>query len=102
MMRKSGMLGRARHDGVALVCLLLAACSSPEPTTIDGSTAEAFAETSAAARQDLPAADRLDFDRALTTLPARRHSAADPEALRRTTFDGMTGADVVEDYRRRR
>ena len=86
---------------VALPLLLLASCSSPEQTTIDGSTADTFAETSAAARQDLPAADRLDFDRALTTLPARRHSADDPEALRRTTFDGMTGAEVVRDYRQR-
>jgi hypothetical protein len=81
--------------------LLLAACSSPEPTLIDGSSPAAFGTTTAEARQELPAADRLDFDRALTSLPARRHSAADPDALRRTTFGGMTAADVVKDYRAR-
>jgi hypothetical protein len=92
---------RARHDGAGLVFLLLAACSAPEPTVIDGSSPEKFAATSELARQDLSAAERLDFDRALTTLPARRHSADDPEALRRTTFDGMTAAEVVKDYRAR-
>lgn len=68
---------------------------------IDGSSPQAFAETTDRARADLPAADRLDFDRALTNFPARRHGAQDPEALRRTTLDGMTGAEVVADYRQR-
>jgi hypothetical protein len=31
---------------------------------------------------------------------SRRH-AADPEALARTTFDGMAGAEIAADYRRR-
>jgi hypothetical protein len=81
--------------------LLLAACSAAEPTVIDGSSPDAFASTAGQARQDLPAGDRLDFDRALATLPARRHSADDPEALKRTTFHGMTAQEVVEDFRRR-
>jgi alkyl sulfatase BDS1-like metallo-beta-lactamase superfamily hydrolase len=84
-----------------LLAAALAACSSPASTVIDGSSAEAFSASTEQARQDLPPADRLDFDRALTSLPARRHSAADPEALRRTTFDGMTAAEVVKDFRQR-
>jgi hypothetical protein len=81
--------------------LLLAACSAPAPTVIDGSSPGTFAATAERARQDLPAGDRLEFDRALTTLPARRHSADDPEALKRATFHGMTAQDVVEDFRAR-
>jgi hypothetical protein len=79
----------------------LAACSPAAPTVIDGSSPQRFEETVAQARADLPAADRLDFDRALAGVPARRYADRDPDARRRTTFGGQTAAQVVEDYRRR-
>jgi hypothetical protein len=85
----------------AIACLLLAACG-PEaaPAVIDGSTPERFAATAAAAREQLGPADRLAFDQALASVGSRR-VAADPGVLARTTFDGMTGAEIAEDYRRR-
>lgn len=87
---------------IALLALALAACSGPaEPVIIDGSSPQRFEETAEQARRDLPVADRLDYDRALATVPARRFGAENPEQLRRTTFDGMTAADVVRDYRQR-
>ncbi|QNN68001.1 hypothetical protein H9L13_03560 [Sphingomonas lutea] len=86
-------------SGLVVVCLL-AACADAAPTVIDGSSPQAFAQTTAAARRDLPDADRLLFDRALRTIGGRRHSA-DPETLARVTFDGMTAAEVVADQRAR-
>ena len=85
----------------AALLLLLAACA-PEaaPVVIDGSTPKTFAATSAAAREQLSPEDRLAFDQALATVGSRR-LAADPDQLRRTTFDGMTGAEIAEDQRRR-
>lgn len=80
---------------------MLAGCSAPAPTVIDGSSQSAFEASAAAARQDLPQGDKLDFDTALAALPTRRFGAKDPDQLRRTTFDGMTAAEVVEDHRRR-
>lgn len=81
--------------------LLLAACTPKVPTvTIDGSSPERFAASSAAARAQLSPDDRLAFDQALASVGGRRF-AADPDQLRRTTFDGMTGVEVAEDYRRR-
>ena len=101
-MKNRRMPGRARHDGIALVLiLLLGACSAPEPTIINGSTPTTFASTAAEAREELSAADRLAFDQALASVGGRRHSAENADQLRRTTFDGMTGAEVVEDHRRR-
>ena len=79
---------------------LLAACGKAEPTVIDGSSPEAFERTVKQARRDIPDADRLVFDRAIRTIGGRRH-AADPDALARVTFDGMTGAEVVADQRGR-
>lgn len=80
---------------------LLSACApEPAPVSIDGSSPERFARTAAAARADLGPADRLMFDQALASAGSRRY-AADADALRRTTFDGMMGAEVAEDYRRR-
>jgi hypothetical protein len=79
----------------------LAACGSEPPVVINGASPEAFATSAADARRQLPDADRLLFDRALRTVGGRRHSARDPEALARTTFDGMTAAEVVADQRDR-
>ncbi|GAA4022271.1 hypothetical protein GCM10022280_23630 [Sphingomonas swuensis] len=90
-----------RAASLLLLALLLAGCADPPPTTIDGSSPEAFAASTSAAREELPVADRLMFDRALASVPARRYSSGDPEQLRRTTFDGMTAAQVVDDQRRR-
>lgn len=68
---------------------------------IDGSSPESFERTAAAARRDLPDADRLDFDRALRTIGGRRHANRDPDALARVTFDNMTAAEVVADQQAR-
>lgn len=73
----------------------VAACSDRPATVIDGSSPAAFAETVDAARRDLPVADRLVFDRAIATVPARRYANADPAGNARSAFDGMTAADVV-------
>ena len=81
--------------------LLLAACEAREPTVIDSSSAESYERTVAAARRDLPDADRLAFDRAIKTVGGRRYASRDPDALARVTFDGMTAADVVADQRAR-
>ena len=81
--------------------LLLAACQPGKPTVIDGNSAESYERTVAAARRDLPDADRLAFDRAIKTVGGRRYSTRDPDALARVTFNGMTAADVVADQRAR-
>ena len=86
---------------VSLAFLLLAGCNEVPPTVIDGSSPEAFERTTVAARRDLPDADRLTYDRALRTIGGRSHSAKDPEALARVTFDGMTAEQVVADARPR-
>lgn len=84
-----------------LPLLFLAGCAPEAPSvTIDGSTPERFAATTAAAREQLDPADRVAFDSALGSVGSRRYSA-DPDALLRTTFDGMTGPQIAEDYRRR-
>ena len=88
-----------RFAGFAALALL-SACVEREPTVIDGSSAEAFERTTKQARREIPDADRLLFDRALRTIGGRRHSA-DPEALARVTFDGMTASEVVADQRAR-
>jgi hypothetical protein len=81
--------------------LLLAACTDQAPVVIDGSSQQSFEKTSAAARRQLPDADRLIFDRALRTIGGRRHSERDTDALARVTFDGMTAAEVVADQKAR-
>ena len=80
---------------------VVAGCSDHPATVIDGSSPEAFRRTTVQARRDLSDADRLVFDRALKTIGGRRYSAKDPAALARVTFNGMTGAQVVEDQRAR-
>ena len=85
----------------AVLALALTACSQTAPTIIDGSSADAFERTTKQARRDLPDADRLDFDRALAGVPARRYASSDPGALARTTFDGMTAEEVVRQQRAR-
>ena len=85
----------------ALLPLAIAACTPEKPVFIDGSSAEAFARTAAAARRELPVGDRVAFDRALRTVGGRRLANRDPDALARITFDGMTGAQVVADQRAR-
>jgi hypothetical protein len=79
----------------------LAGCSEAAPTRIDGSSPEAFERTTTAARRDLPVADRLMFDAAIATMPARRYADHDPQAKARMTFDGMTAAEVVATERER-
>ena len=84
-----------------LAVALLAGCAEREPTVIDGSTPQAFEQSVAQARREIPDADRLAFDRAIRTIGGRRHAARDPDALARVTFDGMTAAQVVADQEAR-
>jgi len=84
---------------VAALMALLAACGAEPPVAIDGSSPEAFARSAAAARRQLPDADRILFDEALRTVGGRRHAARDVEALARLTFDGMTAEEIVADQR---
>jgi len=90
-----------RRCAAFAAALALAACQTQEPLLIDGSSPEAFERTTAAARRELPAAQRLKFDEALRTIGGRRHAERDPAALARITFDGMTAAEVVADQRAR-
>ena len=83
------------------LCLVLGACSQQAPTLVDGSSPEAFARTTALAREDLPVADRLDFDSAIATVPARRYADRDPAASARVAFDGLTAAQIVHSERER-
>ena len=80
--------------------LLLSACESRPPTVIDGSSQQAFERTAALAREDLPVGDKLLFDQAINNVGSRRMSA-NPQALARITFDGMTARQVVADQRSR-
>ena len=81
--------------------LLVAACGSSDPVIIDGSSPAAFEKSVKKARRTIPDADRLVFDRAIRTVGGRRHAERDQEKLARTTFDGMTAAEIVEDQRAR-
>ena len=87
--------------GAALALVLLAGCDSREPTTIDGSSPQAFEDSVYQARRDIPDTDRLVFDRAIRTVGGRWHGAQDQEQLARVTFDGMTAEQVVEDQKAR-
>lgn len=89
-----------RRAGV-LIAAAVAGCTPEQPVVIDGSSPESFERTAAEARRQLPASDRLIFDRAMRTIGGRRHSERDSAALGRVTFDGMTGAEVVADQRAR-
>lgn len=88
-----------RHAAFAL--LLLAGCSRPDPTVIDGTSQESFERTAAEARREIPDSDRLVFDRALRTVGGRQHSTRDADALARVTFDGMTAEQIVADQKAR-
>ena len=83
-----------RMSGLGCV-LLLASCTDHAPTRIDGSSPDSFARTTEKARRDLPVADRLMFDSAIATVPARRYANDDPAATARIAFDGLTAAEVV-------
>ena len=91
-----------RRAGPALAMLAALAACSAEPVTLDGSSAETFAASAEAARRDLPVADRLAFDAALKAPPGKRFADKEDRVseLARTTYDGMTAAQVVEIARR--
>ena len=80
---------------------MIAACSGRPPTVVDGSSPERFEQSIKEARRDLPDADRIVFDRAINTIGGRRNAARDTDALARTTFDGMTAAEIVADQKSR-
>ena len=71
------------------------------PTRIDGSSAAAFARTTRIAREEVSGADRMTFDGAIATMPARRYGDRDPDATARAAFDGLTAAEVVTSERQR-
>ena len=81
--------------------LLLAACGGGDPTIIDGTSREAFERTAAAARRDLPDADRLAYDAALKNPPGARDgdTQAEKDALARQSYHGMTASQVVDEGR---
>lgn len=92
----------AREVTAFVAFSLVIACSDNDaPVVIDGSSPQAFERTTAAARRQLPDAERLRFDRAIRTVGGRRHSQRDPAALAQVTFDGMTATQVVDDQRAR-
>ena len=82
--------------GAAL--LLLAACGGGQPAIIDGSSKETFERTAAAARRDLPDADRLGYDAALKTPPGARYgdTQMEKDELARQMYHGMTASQVVD------
>ena len=83
---------------VSAALLLLTAACGQDPTVIDGSSRQAFEETSQQARRDLPDAERLDYDTALKNPPGRRYGQTDAEiqAIARETYNGMTASEVVD------
>ena len=83
---------------MGLFILLLAACSNA-PTVIDGSSPEAFEQTTEKARRDLPIKDRLTFDAAIRNPGGPRYGQRNLEAISREAYHGMTAADVVADAR---
>ena len=79
-----------------VLALGIAACGK-SPTIIDGSSPQAFEQTTEQARRDLPIKDRLTFDAAVRTVGGRRYADKDPDETARQLFNGMTAAEVVED-----
>ena len=88
------------RDLIFLSALLVASCDN-EPVIIDGSSQEKFEQSAAQARRDLPDADRMVFDKAIRTVEGRRFAERDSDALARTTFNGMTAAEIVVDQKMR-
>jgi hypothetical protein len=83
-----------------VIAAVIAGCSKP-PTIIDGSSPQAFEQTTEKARRDLPIKDRLTFDAALRNPSGQRYSTKDLEALAREAYHGMTAFDVVADAKAR-
>ena len=85
----------------ALAPLFVAGCGmgAGAPTVIDGSSAEAFERTVAAARADLGPRDRIKFEAALTAVRGRQFAAAGDRVEYnrriRETLDGQTAPEIV-------
>lgn len=86
-----------RRFTLAAIAICLASGCSNEPTVIDGSSPEAFAETTEKARRDLPIKQRLSFDAALHNPGGLRFGNKDRQAMAREAYHGMTAFDVVAD-----
>ena len=86
-----------RRVAACLLAAGLVACRAEPPVVLDGSSPQTFERSASSARRQLPDADRIVFDRALRSVGGRRLANRDPAALARTTFDGMTAAEVVAD-----
>lgn len=89
------------RPAAAALLLALIGCEQQRPVVIDGSSEQAFVDTTKAARRQLPDADRLVYDRAIRTVGGRRFAERDTDAFARRTFDGMTAEQVVADQRAR-
>lgn len=83
-----------------VLAAFIAGCSKA-PTIIDGSSPQAFEETTEQARRDLPINERLIFDAALRNPGGPRYSRKDLEAMAREAYHGMTAFDVVADAQAR-
>lgn len=84
---------------IALTLLLAACGAASEPKVIDGSSAEAFERTVAAARSELGPRDRLKFEAALTAVRGRQFAAASDrveyQRRIREALDGQTAPGIV-------
>ena len=81
----------------------LAACGGPEePTVIDGSSAEAFKRSLAAAKGDLGPKDRLKFEAAYAEYKTQTFADADNrqqyERMLREGMDGLTAPRIVAKF----
>ena len=85
-------------------CLLLSACGggSSGPTVIDGSSAESFGQTLAAARRDVGPKDRVKLEAALTEFRAHTFAKAstrqDYQRRLRAGLDGLTAPAIVAQF----
>ena len=85
----------------AFVALAILASCSKAPTIIDGTSPQAFEQTTEKARRDLPIKDRLTFDAALRNPTGQRFSTKDRDGVARQAYHGMTAFDVVADAKAR-
>ena len=84
-----------------VLALLLAACGMGQaaPTVIDGSNAETFKTSVAAARSELGPRDRIKFEAALTAMRGKQFAAAGDRVEYnrriREALDGQTAPQIV-------
>jgi hypothetical protein len=87
----------------ALACVMLVSCSGPDgPTTIDGSSQEAFERTFGEAKKDVGPRDRLKVEAAIAEYRARTFAKADNRAefqrMYREGLDGLTTPAIAAQF----